>query len=223
MSVERFQQAAATYDRWFETPRGRQSAMAEHRLLVWLLSSLSRARTVLEVGCGTGQFTGLLADSGFDVLGLDMAPAMIARARCRLPTLPFVLADAHRLPFRSQSFDAVVYVTTIEFLEQPLAALQEGVRVARQGLAAIVLNRHSFGGLSRRWGPERRGRLLGTAHDFSLSEVRRLVAAAAGPRLCRFRWSSALFPDGFRTARARLAAGGDVLGIGIEINDTLPA
>ncbi|HVB98117.1 MAG TPA: class I SAM-dependent methyltransferase [Candidatus Dormibacteraeota bacterium] len=217
MSVERFQKAAATYEQWFETRRGRHSALAEHRLIEWLLSPFSSVRTLLEVGCGTGHFTGLLAESGFDVLGVDLAPAMIAQAKHRLPALPFVVADAHRLPFRARSFDVAVYITTIEFLDQPLTALQEGVRVARRGLVAIALNRCSLGGLSRRWGRDRRGRLVGAAHDFSPKALRRLMQAAAGPRLGPVRWSSTLFPDGFYAVRTRLPLGGDVIGICLEL------
>ena len=193
--------------------------MAEYRLLEWLVSPFSGVRTLLEVGCGTGHFTGLLAQSGFDVFGVDLAPAMIGQAKHRFPALPFVLADAHQLPFLARAFDVVVYITTIEFLEQPLAALQEGVRVARRGLVAIVLNRYSIGGLSRRWGRERRGKLLGAAHDFSLETLRQLMRAAAGRRLGPVRWSSTLFPNGFYAARTRLPVGGDVLGIRLELKD----
>jgi hypothetical protein len=79
--------------------------------------------------------------------------------------------------------DLVVFVFTLEFLEDPGAALVEAVRVARRGLIVVGLNRWSLGGLSRRWGRDARRPVLGRARDFTLPSLRRLVSAAAGPRL----------------------------------------
>lgn len=216
MGWELFQRAAPTYERWYETRRGQQSSAAECLLLNWLLSRFPEPKTVLEVGSSTGHFTRCLVESGFRVVGLERAPAMIDEARRRLPSISFVLGDAHQLPVRPLAFDAVVYVTTIEFLEHPLAALQEGVRVARQGVAAIVFNRFSLGGLSRRWGRQARRPLLGSAHDYSLWNLRRAMHDAAGDRLHAIRWSSTLFPNGLRSARARIPVG-DVLGISVQL------
>jgi trans-aconitate methyltransferase len=61
---------------------------------------------VLDLGCGTGQLTWQIADSGATTVGTDSTPDMIARAREAHPDLPFVRADARALPF-GRSFDAV--------------------------------------------------------------------------------------------------------------------
>ncbi len=216
MGWEIFQQAAASYEQWYETRRGRHAEAAERELLKWLLSPFRGARTVLEVGSGAGHFTGWLAKSGFTVLGLDRAPAMVEEASRRFPSIPFVLGDAHQLPFRVGAFDVVVFVTTIEFLDHPLAALREAVQVARRGVAAIVLNRYSFGGISRRWGRQSRRPLLGSAQDYSLSALRRAMQVACGPRMSTVAWSSSLFPDGLWSVRARVPAG-DVLGVSMQL------
>jgi ubiquinone/menaquinone biosynthesis C-methylase UbiE len=170
----------------------------------------------LEAGSGTGHFTGSLAEAGFDVVGLDRAWAMIDQAKRRLPAVSFVQGDAHQLPFRLQAFDVVVFVTTIEFLDRPLTALKEAVRVARQGVVAIVLNRYSLGGLSRRWGWRWRRSLLGGAHDYSLGALRRIMHDAAGPRFGAITWSSTLFPDSFWAFRAQLPLG-EVLGVRLQL------
>lgn len=218
MGWQRFQQAAPTYERWYETRCGQQSATAQSLLLEWLLLPFRGARTALEVGCGTGHFTRWLSMSGFRVVGLDRAQEMIEQARRRLPSISFVLGDAHQLPFRCQAFDVVVYITSIEFLERPLVALQEGVRVAREGVVAIVFNRFSLGGLSRRWGRQSRRPLLGAAHDYPLWTLHRAMQDAAGPRLRAIRWSSTLFPNGLRSVRARIPIG-DVLGVGVRLEE----
>lgn len=211
-SWEAFEQAAPTYAAWYASPRGQRAAAAERVLLEELLATLPRAARVLDVGCGTGDFTGWLAARSSHVVGLDRAPAMLAALRRRHPRLPVVLADAHHLPFRRAAVDIAVFVTTLEFLEQPGAALGEAVRVARHGVVLVVLNRWSLGGLSRRWGPQARRPLLGTARDYAVPALVRLLRQAAGGRLDRLRWTSALFPNGLWRARAPVPLG-NVLGV----------
>lgn len=50
--------------------------------------------TILDLGCGTGQLTRKIAESGAAVIGLDSAPAMVAQARINYPAIRFILADA---------------------------------------------------------------------------------------------------------------------------------
>ncbi|MFE5186517.1 class I SAM-dependent methyltransferase [Streptomyces sp. NPDC056628] len=64
-------------------------------------------RRLLDVACGTGIVTRLLAaEDGLSVTGVDLTPAMARLAAARLPG-SILLADARRLPFRDGSFDAV--------------------------------------------------------------------------------------------------------------------
>jgi SAM-dependent methyltransferase len=209
---EIFERAASHYEDWYTTPRGEHAEQAERALLEWLLRLFPGARSVLEVGCGTGHFTTWLTRQGLWVLGLDRAPAMLTELHRRAPALPVIVSDAHRLPVGGRAVDLVMFVTTIEFLEEPDMALAEAVRVARRGLLLVVLNRWSQGGLSRRWGPQARGSLLGQARDFSLGSLRALVRKAAGGRLQEIHWTSTLFPDGLWRVRAPLPVG-DVIGM----------
>lgn len=141
---------------------------------------------------------------------------MLEQARLLYPTTRFVLGDAERLPFRNGAFDVVGFITTLEFLENPRTALRESVRLARNGLLAVVLNRCSAGGLSRRFGRYSRGALLGQARDYGLGRLRREVQAAAGVRLADFFWLSTLFPDGLWSVKARVALG-DIVGIAASL------
>ena len=212
MPWEIFERVASQYEGWYATPRGEQADQAERALLDWLLRFFPDARSVLEVGCGTGHFTTWLAKQGLWTLGLDRAPAMLTELHRRVPTLPVILSDAHRLPVRGKAVDLVIFVTILEFLEEPDTAIKEAVRVARQGLLLVVLNRWSLGGLSRRWGPQARRSLLGQARDLSLGSLRALVQKAAGGRLQKIYWTSTLFPDGLWWAQAPMPVG-DVIGI----------
>jgi SAM-dependent methyltransferase len=215
-----FEDAAARYDAWYDTPRGQRVERAERALLSDLLAGFSGAESLTEVGCGTGRFLAWLAPA-FRVLGIDRSPAMLAEMRTRHPGIPAVLGDAHRLPLPDAATDLVLFVTTLEFLEDPLAALQEAVRVARRGLILLVLNRWSVGGLSRRAGAQARGALLGQARDVSLLSLRALAMEAGGARLVALPWASTLFPGGFWAARGRLPLG-DVLGMAVVMAEPNP-
>jgi hypothetical protein len=132
---------------------------------------------------------------------------MAREVRRRDLRLPVVLGDAHRLPFRPRSVDAVMLVTSLEFLEEPTAALTQAVEVTRRGIVLVALNRWSLGGWSRRWGRESGQPLLGTARDFSLGSLRAMLRRAAGRRLAGIRWASTLFPDGLWRLRAPVPLG----------------
>lgn len=211
MTWQIFERAAAGYEAWYATLRGRRADVAERKLLLHLLRAFPDARSGVEIGCGTGHFAAFLAGHGLSMIGLERAPAMLADAHRRYPALPVVLGDAHRLPLRDRSTDLALFVTTLEFLEDPAGALREAVRVAQLGIVAMVLNRHSLGGLSRRWGPQSRGELLGEAHDYSSAELRLALEQATGSRLDAIRSASTLFPDGLSQVIGRVSLG-DVIG-----------
>ena len=49
---------------------------------------------ILDLGCGTGQLTSALAESGATVIGMDVSPEMLAQARANYPALEFIQGDA---------------------------------------------------------------------------------------------------------------------------------
>jgi SAM-dependent methyltransferase len=213
MSWEVFEGSADRYEAWYASGRGQRAGQAESALLGQLLSRFPNVRTVVEIGCGTGHFTRQLQRRGLRAAGLDRSAAMLRQMRGYAPTIPTVQGDAHCLPFRDRAVDLTVFITTLEFLEDLHAALSEAVRVARQGMIVIVLNRWSLGGLSRRWGPQSRRAILGQARDFSRPELDAMIRRAAGPRWADVWWASTLFPDGLWKAVVRVPIG-DVIGMG---------
>lgn len=217
MSWQIFERAAGGYEAWYATARGRRVDVAERALLAWLLASFAGARSALDVDCGTGHFAAWLHRRSIDVTGLDRSPAMLAELRRRHAAIPVVVGDAGSLPVRSGGVDVVVLVTALEFVEHPDAVLSEAIRVARQGLVLVVLNRWSLGGLSRRIGPKARRPILGSARDMSLVALRHAVRAGAGERLRSLRWASSLFPDGLWAARYAVPLG-DVIGMAVVLS-----
>ena len=88
---------------------------------------------VLEVGCGTGVLTRALARvaNAGSVVGVDLAPALIERARELSPDIRFDVADARSLPFADGSFDLAVFDSTLSHVPGPERALAEAFRVLR--------------------------------------------------------------------------------------------
>ncbi|MFI9377789.1 class I SAM-dependent methyltransferase [Streptomyces parvulus] len=96
-----------------------------------------RARTLLDVACGTGIVTRRLAAAPGTprVTGADLAPAMARRAAARLPGA-VVIADSRRLPFRDGGFDAVTSVWLLHLAgsaDDVRAIVGECARVLRPG------------------------------------------------------------------------------------------
>jgi ubiquinone/menaquinone biosynthesis C-methylase UbiE len=141
---------------------------------------------------------------------------MLAEVRRHRPDIPALLGDAHGLPMREGAVDLVIFVTTLEFLEEPAMALAEAARVARQGLVVIALNSWSLGGLSRRWGRQARHALVSRARALSVVSLWMMVKAAAGTRLQAIQWASALFPNGLWRVQLAIPLG-EVIGMAARI------
>src|SRR6185295_2882108 len=99
---------------------------------------------VIDVGCGTGNYTRHLARAAGEGLtvGLDASEAMVAAAAARSDreNLAYLRGDACALPFADESFDVACSVGVIHMVEEPLVALGEMVRVLAPGgrLAVVV-------------------------------------------------------------------------------------
>jgi len=98
-----------------------------------------RARSVLEIGAGTGNYTGALAASGLSVIALDRSPAMV-EIGAQKTFARWILSDAAALPLRTASVDAIAGVNILHHLSALPVALAEFRRVARAGavLQAVV-------------------------------------------------------------------------------------
>lgn len=147
------------YEAWFDRPLGRLADAAEKKLIGGFAVTRPGGR-LLDAGCGTGHFAAVLSRPGIKVVGLDASPEMLKFARPRYQPSSLVQGDVEALPFAAGSFDTVVMLTVLEFLERPEAALSEAFRVLEPSGQFVV------GFLNRRgpWAALRRIRgLLGNA------------------------------------------------------------
>jgi SAM-dependent methyltransferase len=110
-------------------------------------------------------------------VGVDIAEAMIARARRAHPELEFRRADAHELAFADASFDAVIGNLAVMHLSRPERAMAEFARVLRPG-GRLVLTA---------WAHPSQHRLAGVFLD-ALAEARAMPPAdlPRGPDFFRF-------------------------------------
>jgi ubiquinone/menaquinone biosynthesis C-methylase UbiE len=111
---------------------------------------LGAGRRALDVGCGAGVMATELASQGLRVSAVDTVPRMLQlteerATRLRLKGSIYVtLCDARRLPFASQTFDLLVALGLISWLDSPLAAITEMARVCRPGGYAVVTCGNQF-------------------------------------------------------------------------------
>jgi len=92
-------------------------------------------KSILDVACGTGYGSGYLARRGAKwVIGSDISPEAVSYAvrYYKDEKTEFVLADATRLPFSNNSFDAVVSFETIEHIKEYERFLSECRRVLKK-------------------------------------------------------------------------------------------
>jgi SAM-dependent methyltransferase len=95
---------------------------------------LPRGARLLELGCGSGQSTKLLAERGIDVLGTDLSPRFVARCAAAYPNLAFEVVDiTRRTPLPGSSFDAITSFAVLEHVTDVEAALDECDRLLRPG------------------------------------------------------------------------------------------
>jgi ubiquinone/menaquinone biosynthesis C-methylase UbiE len=131
----RFDARAPTYDEGYT-----------HRLLADAVAGfvdVAGVADVLDAATGTGLVLRALAprlEPGRMLTGIDLSPAMLAKARQALPEAVFVIADAVALPFDDASFDLVTCVTAIHLMPDPTAALHEWRRVLRPAGHIVVAN-----------------------------------------------------------------------------------
>jgi len=108
-------------------------------------AAVEAGERVLDLACGTGELERrmLEAEPRADLVGVDLAPAMVERARAKLggqSGAQIEQADAHDLPFEDASFDAVVCANTFHYFTHPRQVLREAKRVLRPGGRLVLLD-----------------------------------------------------------------------------------
>jgi SAM-dependent methyltransferase len=129
----------------------------------WVVSKFAQhlGPTVLEVGCGTGNFTELLAEFGRRVTGVDINAAYVEQARQRLESLPNVqvrCADATSAEW-TETFDSVVLLDVLEHIEADtdfLGRLQQALKPSGRLILKVPAGPWLYGPMDQAIGHHRR-------------------------------------------------------------------
>jgi ubiquinone/menaquinone biosynthesis C-methylase UbiE len=95
-------------------------------------------RPVLDIGCGTGNYTIAVADRQVVTIGLDQSTLMLRRARVKEPRIDWVAGDAELLPFSDRSFAGVFCTMTLHHLRDFDTVFAEIARVLQPGTRFIA-------------------------------------------------------------------------------------
>jgi len=107
--------------------------------LNYILQELRGTKDVLSIGCGPAIIEAGLSEHGFNVTGLDISKEALGQAP---DTVRAVAGSAENMDFADSCFDAVVYVASIQFIENYKEAIKQSARVLRLNgiLLAMLLN-----------------------------------------------------------------------------------
>jgi SAM-dependent methyltransferase len=163
-----FESHTDRYERWFD--RHRPAYLSELRAVRELLPSRGLG---LEIGVGTARFAEPLGVQ----IGIDPSPAMLRRARERRVKTACAVAEA--LPFADCTFDCVLVVTTICFVDDPRVMLLEAGRVLKARGVVVVGFVDRTSDLGRHYVAHRHeSAFYREAEFYSADEVRELLAGA---------------------------------------------
>ena len=94
--------------------------------------------SVLDVGCGTGDFCLLFDPARTRYLGIDISANMIAECRRLFPSQQFKVADGDSIDVPDESVDLVLSIGVLEYLADPVSHLKELARVTKPGGNMVV-------------------------------------------------------------------------------------
>jgi len=171
----------------------------EPRIAAQVWAALGDARTVLNVGAGTGSYE----PPDRDVTAVE--PSGLMRGQRPAGAAPCIAAAAESLPFDDQSFDAAMAIATVHHWQDPIAGLREMRRVAQR----VVVFTHDTSDigwrrrfwLSRDYLPEVADLLVGRP---SLTELANAIGARTEPVLIPWDCADGFFEAYWRRPEAYL-------------------
>ncbi|MFB6454480.1 class I SAM-dependent methyltransferase [Chitinophaga sp. Hz27] len=98
-------------------------------LIEWL--NPQPGESILDLGCGTGELTAQLAETGANVTGIDASPKMISSAKAHFPNVNFAVADAASFDLHQQ-FDAIFSNATLHWVQEKEKAIERMYAHLRQ-------------------------------------------------------------------------------------------
>ncbi|MFW5647886.1 MAG: class I SAM-dependent methyltransferase [Candidatus Alkaliphilus sp. MAG34] len=174
-----FDKKAVDYDQWYESKLGRFADEVETKLAFSLFKPIPGMK-ILDVGCGTGNFSIKLVEKGCRVVGIDISEEMLEKARekAKLKNLDidFLNMDAYSMNFPDENFDGVFSMAAFEFFNEPQKVYDEMYRVLKQNGYLLIgtINRQSKWGKFYISKSSRENSIFRYAHFKSLDDLKSL-------------------------------------------------
>jgi len=139
----------------FSSPERQKRNVRKWAAIRKALSATSGVRTILDLPCGTGRFTGALAREGYEVVGSDISLEMLQKAAsitaARDGDKPssihgYVQANAEKLPLRDDCLDCVVCIRFMMHVDPAtrVRMLREFRRVSRRWVVVDYRHKYTF-------------------------------------------------------------------------------
>ncbi len=177
MASDLFDRAAAGYDSWYETELGREADRAERKLIERMFQP--SGPRVLEVGCGTGQYTAWLARQGFEVTAVDISGEMMAKAQAKLAELNlkanWLKADITEVMHELGRYHGILSITAFEFIPRPEQVLQQLFGLLEPGgclVMGVIAGESAWSEQYREIGRMNPSSVFAQANFYSETEIR---------------------------------------------------
>lgn len=110
-------------------------------LSVFLKLKIDRGSKILDVGCGPGTYSIILADSGNKVIGIDFSEHMVHKAarKSKGKNIQYIIADAYFLPFKGESFDMTICTGVLQHIADENSVINEMKRVLKENQGVQIL------------------------------------------------------------------------------------
>ncbi|ODA40849.1 class I SAM-dependent methyltransferase [Desulfosporosinus sp. BG] len=121
MPIELFDPIAGDYDNWYDTEIGRVIDQVERDLAVQLFQP--SGPKMLEIGCGTGQYTTMLAEQRYQITAVDISKKMMARAQEKIARLGYQVkwlnGDITQIINQLEQYHGILSMSAFEFIPNP--------------------------------------------------------------------------------------------------------
>jgi|ERR1022692_1054178 ubiquinone/menaquinone biosynthesis C-methylase UbiE len=140
---ELFTKTVEDWARFYNDPKpatlNAQNLVSRRRFALEMLEArVAPGSNILDIGCGTGHLAGELMQRGYTAWGVDFSEGMVEYARQHYNPDRFRVGDIERIPFPDNTFDAVMCLGVMEYLEKDEPALREMWRVLKPGGRAVI-------------------------------------------------------------------------------------
>ena len=109
----------------------------------WLINQFEDTDMVLELGCGSGNYSKMIADRVKHLMATDLAPEMVEEAKEKLSMFSNVeiqIEDCYGTSFEDNTFDAVLMVNLLHVVKDPVAVMKESHRVLKADGRAVIVD-----------------------------------------------------------------------------------